>query len=81
MARRSYTPERIISKLREAEVLLSQGSTVGEAARKAQGRAFRILTVIDEYTRERLAILFSASDCFPGRYRAVVLSVCIQGYL
>ncbi len=34
MARRSYTPERIIRKLREAEVLLSQGSTVGEAARK-----------------------------------------------
>ncbi len=34
MARRSYTPERIINKLREAEVLLSQGSTVSEAARK-----------------------------------------------
>ncbi len=34
MDRRSYTPERIINKLREAEVLLSQGSTVGEAARK-----------------------------------------------
>jgi len=34
MARRSYTPERIINKLREAEVLLSQGSTVGEATRK-----------------------------------------------
>jgi putative transposase len=34
MARRSYTPERIINKLREAEVLLSQGSTVGKAARK-----------------------------------------------
>ena len=34
MARRSYTPERIINKLREAEVLLSQGATIGEAARK-----------------------------------------------
>jgi len=34
MARRSYTPERIINNLREAEVLLSQGSSVGEAARK-----------------------------------------------
>ena len=31
MAKRSYRPERIIKKLREAEVLLSQGSTVGEA--------------------------------------------------
>ena len=34
MVRRSYTPERIINKLREAEILLSQGSTIGEAARK-----------------------------------------------
>ncbi len=36
MPRRSYTPERIIRKLREAEVLLSQGATVGEAARKIE---------------------------------------------
>ena len=36
MARRSYRPEQIIKKLREAEVLLSQGSTVGEAARKIE---------------------------------------------
>jgi len=36
MARRIYTPERIINKLRKAEVLLSQGSTVGEAARKIE---------------------------------------------
>ena len=34
MARRRYTPERIINKLREVEVLLSQGATIGEAARK-----------------------------------------------
>ncbi len=34
MARRSYAPERIINKLREVEILLSQGSTIGEAARK-----------------------------------------------
>ncbi len=34
MARRSYAPERIINKLREVEVLLSQGSTIGKAARK-----------------------------------------------
>jgi len=33
-ARRSYTRERIINKLREAEIFLSQGSSVGEAARK-----------------------------------------------
>ena len=34
MTKRSYRPEQIIKKLREAEVLLSQGSTIGEAARK-----------------------------------------------
>ena len=34
MPRRNYTPERIINKLREVEILLSQGSTVGAAARK-----------------------------------------------
>ena len=34
MVRKGYTPEQIIGKLREAEVLLSQGSTVGEASRK-----------------------------------------------
>ncbi len=34
MARRSYRPEQIIKKLREVEILLSQGSTIGEAARK-----------------------------------------------
>ncbi len=34
MARRSYRPEQIIKNLREGDVLLSEGSTVGEAARK-----------------------------------------------
>ena len=34
MVRRSYRPEQIINKLRETEVLLSQGSTVGDATRK-----------------------------------------------
>jgi putative transposase len=34
MVKKSYTPERIISKLREAEVLLSQGATVAEASKK-----------------------------------------------
>jgi len=33
MPRRRYTPEQIISKLREAEVLLSQGQTVGQACK------------------------------------------------
>jgi putative transposase len=34
MVKKGYTPEQIIGKLREAEVLLSQGATVGEASRK-----------------------------------------------
>ena len=34
MGRRTFTAEQIINKLREAEVLLSQGDSVGEASRK-----------------------------------------------
>ncbi len=34
MARRTFTAEQIIGRLREAEVLLSQGSSVAEASRK-----------------------------------------------
>ncbi len=34
MVRKAFKPEQIINKLREAEVLLSRGSTVGEASRK-----------------------------------------------
>jgi transposase-like protein len=34
MVRKSYTPEQIINKLREAELLLNQGASVGEACRK-----------------------------------------------
>jgi putative transposase len=34
MVRKAFKPEQIINKLREAEVLLSQGVTVREASRK-----------------------------------------------
>jgi len=34
MVRRSFAPEQIINKLREAKGLLSQGSTVAQASRK-----------------------------------------------
>jgi len=34
MVKKAFKPEQIINKLREAEVLLSQGSTIGEASRK-----------------------------------------------
>jgi transposase-like protein len=33
MSKKQFSAEQIISKLREAEVLLSQGKTVGEACR------------------------------------------------
>jgi putative transposase len=36
MPRKQFTSEQIISKLREAEVLLSQGLTVIEAAKKLE---------------------------------------------
>ena len=34
MVRKAFQPEQIINKLREAEILLSKGATVGEASRK-----------------------------------------------
>ena len=34
MGRRTFTAEQIIGKLRHAEVLLSQGDSIGEASRK-----------------------------------------------
>ncbi len=34
MARRGLTPEKIITKLREAEILLSQGATIAVASKK-----------------------------------------------
>ncbi len=34
MIRKAYTAEQIINKLREAEILVSQGTTVGEVNKK-----------------------------------------------
>jgi putative transposase len=34
MPRKTYTPEQIINKLREAEILLSQGNTIGVVSKK-----------------------------------------------
>jgi len=34
LARKAFKPEQIINKLREAEILISQGATIGEASRK-----------------------------------------------
>jgi putative transposase len=34
MAKKGYSPEQIINKLREAEILLSQGSTIAQVTKK-----------------------------------------------
>jgi transposase-like protein len=34
LARKAFKPEHIMNKLREAEVMISQGATIGEASRK-----------------------------------------------
>jgi putative transposase len=34
MVRKGYTPEQIINKLREAEILLSQGNAIGVVSKK-----------------------------------------------
>ena len=34
MAKRGFTAEQIINKLREVEIILSKGGTIGEAAKK-----------------------------------------------
>jgi putative transposase len=34
MPRKTYSPEQIINKLREAEILLSQGNTIGAICKK-----------------------------------------------
>ena len=34
MAKKGYTPEQIINKLREAEVMLSQGATIAVVSKK-----------------------------------------------
>ncbi len=34
MANRAYNPEQVINKLREAEIYITQGSSIAEASRK-----------------------------------------------
>ena len=36
MVRKGYTPEQIINKLREAEILLSQGATIAVVSKKIE---------------------------------------------
>ncbi len=45
MVKKSHTPEVIINKLREAELMLNQGSTVKEASRKIRVTGTDLLSV------------------------------------
>jgi len=62
MPKKNFTPEQIIHKLHEVEVSQSKGLSVQESVRQIEvteqtyGRAIRILTMVDEYTREALAV-------------------------
>ncbi len=53
MARRRYRPEQIVRKLREVEILLGQGSTIGEAIRKIEVAEITI-TLTAEYDGMRI---------------------------
>ena len=63
MAGKREKPEEIVSKLRQVEVLQGQGATIAERPnhvrsydfiqdRTADGRVYRTLNIIDEYTRD-----------------------------
>jgi len=38
MVRKTYTPEQIINKLREAKIHINQGASISEASRKIYNR-------------------------------------------
>ena len=47
-------------------------------ARTAEGRVFRILTIIDKYIRQCLTYSYPSTSCLSGCYRSVVLSIYVQ---
>jgi len=47
--RRSYTPEQIITKLREAEIYLGQGKTVKEASKELEIIALPVIGGSQDY--------------------------------
>jgi putative transposase len=54
MVRKGYTPEQIINKLREAEVLLSQGNTIGVVSKKIGVSDFTYYRWRKEYSGMRV---------------------------
>jgi len=55
MVKKGYTPEQIINKLREAEILLSQGETVTVVSRKIGVSAYTYYRWRKEYGGMRVA--------------------------
>ena len=53
MGRRSYRPEEIINKLREAEVLLSQDRQLNPSNRPRTGARWKLQTPRDNFTVEQ----------------------------
>ncbi len=49
MAKKGYTPEQIINKLREAEILLQQGSTIAVISKKIGVSAYTYYRWRKEY--------------------------------
>jgi putative transposase len=49
MAKKGYTPEQIINKLREAEILLSQGGTIAVVSKKIGVSAYTYYRWRKEY--------------------------------
>ena len=74
MAKKSHSPEQIINKLREAEILLNQGATVGEASRKigvTEQTCYELVLLVPEIARTQRMNLTSLLNCdrisFNGR--------------
>ena len=66
MVRKTYTPEQIINKLQEVEVLISQGSTTMEASRKIGITEQTYYRWRREYGGMRMALPGSKKNFTPG---------------
>ena len=61
MTRKGYKPGQIINKLREAELLLNQGATVGEASSKI-GVMEQTLSLPETTARRNASVIFTDSN-------------------
>jgi len=66
MAKKGYTPEQIINKLREAEVMLSQGARIAVVSKKIGVSNHTYYRWRKEYGGMRLADAQVSSSTCPG---------------